>query len=211
MTTLEIYNLALSAINARGRLTSLTENKREAAECNLWYEMVVKTVQSAAFWSSCGASEALTRTSGPQDGYNYAYDLPVQCLRPRYLHSMMPFSITTNPYSFFKQINTNDPQAVLSYTFYQSDPDGWLPEEQQAIIHALAANIAGPITGRGELIQKNFNLANQFLLDAQANDQNSFNHSRDFVPSVIAARGYDGPDTSASFIYPSGNIFGVTA
>ena len=59
-TVLALYNQALSAVRARGRLSSPTENSREREECDIWYPTVRDVVQESAYWESCRTTERLT-------------------------------------------------------------------------------------------------------------------------------------------------------
>jgi len=219
-SALNIYNLALSAVNARGRLSSLTDNKRERHECDTWYDLTVKTVQEAAHWPCCKTTSVLegqverdwnsSWTEGDPDAeYKYSYELPPDCLRPRHLINYQSFSLSFDLKSGLVKLNTNVDDAVLVYSILQEDITLWSPNQIQATAHGLASFIAGPITGRGELVQKNVTLANQFLVDAQAYTDNSQEEQVEYIPPEFLARGYSGPTTRTRYIYPFGSLFGA--
>ncbi|NNY17309.1 MULTISPECIES: hypothetical protein [unclassified Roseobacter] len=216
-SALDVYNLALSAVHARGRLTALTDNKRERFECDRWYEMVFKVTQEASFWPSNKTITKLTdkktrnfqndwQEGDPDPQFKYSYELPYNYLRARYLTNYDRFTLTFDQFTQSIRLNTNTDDAVLVYTMSQDDLTVWEPDLVQATVYGLAGHIAGPITGRGELIQKNINLANEFLQKAQTavdDDHIPVEH----IPPEFIARGYGGDTTSHRFIYPYGSFF----
>jgi len=209
-SALDIYNAALSAVHAKGRLATLTDNKKERYECETWYDLVIRTVQESAYWPSSKATSLLEdQVVLTNRHFAYSYTLPFDHLRPRYLMSYYPFELMFDLDTQQTLLYTDDPTPYLVYSFLQEEVTQWLPGQIMATIYGLAGHIAGPITGRGELIQKNFNLANQFLTDAQAAYINSEQLTIDFVPDTLKARGYAGPDQRANYYYPFGGLFGV--
>src|SRR6056297_3535544 len=103
-SALDIYNTALSAVHAKGRLSSLDENSREREECDIWYDTVVRTVQEAAFWSSSRQLDYLPLAkernpqadwlvTDPMPQYRFKYSLPQDCLRPWHLTNYDRFSL----------------------------------------------------------------------------------------------------------------------
>jgi hypothetical protein len=209
-SALDIYNAALSAVHAKGRLSSLTDNKKERIECDVWYDIVLRTVQESAFWSCCKVSATLLgRYETRVSHFAYSYELPANCLRPRYLMTYYPFELAYDENYNVVRLFTDDPNAQLVYTQLQETVTLWTPGHIMATIYGLAGHISGPLTGRGELIQKNFRLANDLLVEAQAASINSEQLNIDFVPDTIKARGYSGPDQRANFYYPFGGLFGV--
>jgi hypothetical protein len=212
-SALDMYNMALSACHAKGRLTALTDNKKERFECDIWYDVVVRTVQEAAFWPGSKQTKlltdkvTLTEDSTDQVHFIYSYALPDEYLRPRYLMSYMPFELVYEDALGEIRLHTNDPEARLVLSILQEDVAFWTPGQIMATGYGLAGHVAGPLTGRGELIQKNFNLANTALLNAQAASIDYEDFSLDWVPTTLKARGYSGPEMTAKYIYPFGGLF----
>lgn len=210
-SALDIWNTALSAVHAKGRLTSPTANKPERFECETWYDLVVRTVQEAAYWPCCKATERLSGQRAVTDrGFAYSYSLPIDCLRPRYLQSYMPFDLQLGSGFAEVRLFTDDDNPHLVYSILQEDVQLWAPSQIMATAYGLASHIAGPLTGRGELIQKNINLANALLVDAQAASINADAMNVEFVPDTLKARGYAGPQQRSNFYYPFGGLFGGT-
>lgn len=208
-TALDIYNSALSAVSAKGRLTALDENKREAQVCTTWYGLVTKVVQEAAFWPSSKAYVALTGktelTQPVPNGWLYSYELPADMLRPRYLQSYSTFELYYQTDAV--KLLTNDPAAILVYTFLQTDVSLWTAGQAEATIYGLAAKISVPLIGDGNIAQQNFQLADMALAAAQASVLDPQVVQLAQIPSVIAARGFSGSETSGKFIYPYGSTF----
>jgi len=219
-SALDIYNLALSACNARGRLISLTDNKKERYDCDQWYDLTVRVVQEGGHWPCCKTTSVLEEVveradnsvwaeGMPDTRYRYSYTLPFNCLRPRHLIDYSAFALSFDQVSGEVRLNTNLEKAVLVYSIYQDDVRTWTANQIQATAFGLAAMVAGPLTGRGELIQKNTNLANQFLTTAQSFAYDYSEEMVEHIPAPFVARGYAGPPSITQFIYPYGNLFGA--
>lgn len=211
-TALDIWNLALSACHAKGRLVTEQDNKKEAVECARWYPLVIQTVQEATFWPTSKQVEFLKDridVSGAETApsFIYSYRLPFKYLRPRYLASYLPFELVYEWQRGETRLHTNDPEAKLIYTAEQDNVRVWMPGQKMATVYGLAGHIAGPLTGRGELIQKNFQLANSYLQDAQAVALNSEDFSINAIPEPILARGYATPGQTTRYFYPFGGMF----
>jgi len=222
-TVLDIYNAALSACHAKGRVSSLTENSREREECDIWYDLVLETVQEAAWWPSSKATERLalltTRDTNaawvatdPLPQYNYKYSLPTGYLRAWHLTDFTQFELGYDATREKTVLHSNTPNASLTYARKQELVGTWTPGQRNATIYGLAGHIAGALTGRGEIVQKNFNLANQLLADAQAASMPVGQQQLQFIPSVLQGRGYsDFSHTEVRYYYPMGGLFSAGA
>ena len=221
-STLDIYNAALSAVHAKGRLSSLTENSREREECDIWYDIVLRTVQEAAFWPSSRQlsylalaqernSQADWLETDPMPQYRFKYTLPQDCLRPWHLTNYDRFGLAFDAVNESVMLHTNTEKAVLVYARRQELVTLWTPGQIMATIYGLAGHIAGPITGRGEVVQKNFNLANSILLEAQTAAANSEESQLQSIPQVLLARGFAGGLNTPRFFYPHGATFNTAA
>jgi hypothetical protein len=215
MTVLELWNQALSAAQARGRLTSLDDYSPEHEVLTENYEGVVRAVQNAAWWESCRAhsrlavlatAESVWADGQPEPGYAYAYALPSNTLRPWY---MIDFSAFSQSYSLTHNrgiLSSNTPEAILTYAVYQTSPALWTSLQQQATVFALAARIAGPLTGKRQLVHDNYELANNALREAQTASANSLGPTPKAAVPWFAARGYRAT-SPARFFYPFGELF----
>lgn len=216
-SVLDIYNNALSAVHAKGAVTSITENSREQEVCSRWYELVRNVVQEAAYWPCCQATSrlAVKDTRGntswvdgnPPPQFLYSFHLPQDFLRARYLPGYQPFVIEYDFVTNERLLSTNVKNAVLVYTRSNDHVEQWTPGQQMATIYGLAAHIAGPLTGNNQLKAFNTRLANDILIQAQSNAANGQEFQIDVMPSVFSARGAAGFTAETRFFYPLGNVF----
>lgn len=221
-SALDVYNTALSAVHAKGRLSSITENSREREECDIWYDIVLRTVQEAAFWPSSRQlaylpfakkrdKQADWLETDPMPQFEYKYSLPNDCLRPWHLTNYDRFALAFDAASESIMLHTNTEKAVLVYARKQTLVTLWTPGQTMATVYGLAGHIAGPITGRGEIVQKNFNLANSILIDAQTAAANSESMQMQNIPQTLLARGFGGDLNTPQFIYPHGSTFNTAS
>lgn len=217
MSVLEIWNKALSAVNARGRLTSLTDRTPEQEVCSQWYDQVRDTVQMAAWWPSCktlarlallSQSDASWADGEPEPGYSFAYALPDSHLHPWHLQDYSRFSLSFSPTLNRVIISANTENAIMVYARRSTDPTQWSPGQIEATVHALAAKIADPLTGKNSTVQRNFQQAQIIVEQEQARVANII--EPDPRPAVpwLAARGVNA-FAQARFFYPFGSLAGL--
>jgi len=214
-TEVDVYNLALSSIGTKSVVALAGENTVEARACARWYDEVRDTVLRAAHWPSCKAYSRLalaaTRddtlewtTGDPEPGYKYAYSYPSNMLAPRYLSDYSPFTlglINAN----VPAIMTNKEDALLFYSFRQTNVQLWDVSLLMAISFALGAHIALQLTGKPARSQRAAELANQKILEARAAVANADGERFESVPDWFTARGY-GSTPPTRYIYPYGSL-----
>lgn len=215
MSVLDVWNAALSAAHARGRLSSLTENSPEREVCSEWYSIILGSIQSAAWWPSCKAIARLAELAEaddtwadgePEPGYNYAFAMPASFLHPWHLTDYSRFSLSFSSTLNRQILSTNTPAAALVYARLNEDPGQWGAGQMQATVFALASAIAGPLTGQGALVQRNYQLAQNLLDTERARVANTIEPApRPAVP-WLAARGYSSAPMSR-FFYPFGSLY----
>lgn len=212
-TALSIWNQALAAANARGRVASLTEVSPEADVLSLHYSQVVEAVQSAAWWPCCKAVSRLALTaeasspwdsSMPEPGFQYSYALPANMLRPWYIEGYGRFSLSLRASQ--TELHTNIEDVILHYAVRQDNVSLWSAGQVQATIHALAAAITGQLTGKQSLARTNFQIANLSLEEARAQAANDVGDQVKAAPPWLSARGY-GVASPVRFFYPYGELF----
>jgi hypothetical protein len=216
-TQTQLYNLAAQVIGGRGKLVSTSDKSRYVEVFDLWYDPVRAIVLKAAHWPSAQKSQRLnlnkTRDTGdwqndqPAPGAGYAYTIPSDMLYPRYLSSYGHF--TLGMLGDTKSLFAHEGQAILTYTFDQTNPDLWEPELFFCIAHALAAYSALTLTGKQGLSKLAQQTANGIILRAQSAANNEDQDPIRAVASWHAARGYVGPATPSRYIYPFGAILAV--
>lgn len=215
-----LFNLAINAIGGRSNIASPTENSREAQVCSLWYSVVRDQVLAAAPWPELTKLASLTVlderdaeedwvSTNARPGYQFAYALPDDLVRPQYLSDFSRFLLTS--YTDDQQILvSNLEDAVLAYTAKNLAISLWSPGLQMAMVYALASNIVMPLSGKTSRAKQMMEQANNSIMQAREVSSNSSNEKFDFIPDWIAARGYSGTYVAARYVYPYGDLLSVS-
>ena len=217
-SVLDIYNGALSAVHAKGAVSSLTEASREREVCERWYSVVRDVVQEAAYWPACQATIRLAlkqerdstlawADGNPAPQFLFSYYLPENYLRARYLPGYQPFVIEFDHVEGKLMLSTNVESATLVYSRRSDSVVQWSPGQQLATMYGLASHIAGPLTGDKQLKALNAKLANDILLSAQSAVAGGQDFQIDVMPSIFAARGAAGFASETRYTYPVGSLF----
>lgn len=215
MDEVDIYNLACSSVTTTSSIESVDEDSTEAQECKLWYGLVRDWVLESAPWGSARQTSRLallaTRDDSldwvdgdPTPGYTYAYGRPSDMLRPRYLTSMARFELGLR--NSTPALMTNQPTALLVYTMQQTNIDTWDRDLRLAVIHTLAAKVSRKLTGSRSKMIDNFNMANEYVLQARAAAANQRMNTLDFAPSGLVARGGGNLNPSTMYVYPNADF-----
>lgn len=173
----------------------------------------------------------------PEPPWLYEYAYPSDCLQMRMMISMIytgvigvPIMSNTNPSSPYSDgpvamfvasrdedsngndiqcILTNQYQAIGKYTKRVTDPGMFSAQFENALVHALAAKLAIPITGSLQLQQLQYAHANDSILQARATDGNEGITVIDTQASWMTARVLDGDwGTAGYWVAPYGPLFG---
>ena len=215
-----IYNLALNAVGARDNVSLPTENSREAEVCRLWFSVVRDQILAAAVWPEATNLAYLALLNEVDDdgvwevgearpGYQFAYSLPVDCLRPQYLTNFDRFLVSY--YADNKRaLSCNTEDAVLAYTMRLETISLWSAELQMAVVYGLASHICVPLSGKTSRAKLLADEANQVLVGARESAANASTEQFDSIPEWISGRGYSGAVQRTQFIYPFGSLLTVT-
>lgn len=217
-TITELYNLAAQAVGNRGKLVSVTSRSREVDVFNLWYPLVRATVFAAAHWPSTRKSATLSpvlersdnadwANDDPAPGAKYGFLAPPDMLHPRWLSSYGHFSIEM--VGTQKIISTHEEQAILTYTFDQTDLGKLEPQLFLLLAQALGAYTCTTLTGKVSRSRELERIVNNALTQAQATGAEIQQHPTATVASWHAARGYIGAPNTARYIYPYGALIAV--
>ena len=180
-TVLTVYNEALSLAGAQGKLASTGDLSRGAELCNMHYPRVRDSVFRAANWVTLKKTAVLTKvaektTSGdwvdgdPLPGWTYAYALPSDYVRARYLEQGLSFTFMRRGAELV--LCTNASPAVLTYTFRETDPAQWELPLYELVVARLAWVIAKPLgadAGTVDHVLTNFTDAYRRALEESAN------------------------------------------
>lgn len=213
-----LYNLALSVAGSRSRVSAPTEASREAEICRLWFAPIARQVLRAAPWASVRAFDNLAvvkeRTDAswvdgdPNPEYRYAYALPAQCLRPRFLRGYGRFEVGLLS-SNQQVLMTNTEQALLYYTFDQQQISMWDPDLYLSIAYGIAAAIAQPLSGKPGLTRTAQQMANAIILTAREIAANeSYEPLEGLSPSLQVRGAIASP--VLPYVYPNGPTLAIT-
>jgi len=215
MNQTEIFNLALSAMGTRNRVSSPTEASTEARECLLWFDVVRKQVLCAApFQEATGNSRlAVAAERGgadwvatdPDPGWRFSYSTPADMLRPRHLATFESFILSTSSLNE-KRLTTNTENAILTYTKDQPNIDMWSGALVNAMAYGLAAAICMKLGGKMDRVQLVAQQANNLLMAARTYSGNVDDYQLESLPPWLAARGVPTAQ-STRYIYPYGALF----
>jgi hypothetical protein len=213
---LTVYNLALSALGTESHVESPSEVSREAEVCNLHYEVARDLVFSAAPWAPLTGYSRLATVAirddtedwigtDPPPGWLYAFGLPSDALRPRYLASygrFLPSLVGNTPV-----LAANEEAPILVYTRRIETVDLWGIDLLTAVSQTLAAMIAKAITGKDSDLQNMYQLAESRVLQARANFANTMTTQvLETMPDWITARGASITPPEQRYIYPNANF-----
>lgn len=211
----DIYNMALSALGTTSSVATVDEDSREAEQCSIWYEPVRDQIFRAAPWPRLTGFKRLALSverdqdedwvaTDPDPKWQFAYALPADYIRPRYLNTYVQFE--ESMVGDLPVLVTNAETPILTYTRKLTRVDLWDPDLTQAVAFGLAAHIAKALTGKDSDLRNMFELAQEKILNARVNAANSRNATNESVPDWIAARGYAGTGPYAQYIYPSADF-----
>lgn len=217
-TTTELYNLAAQAVGARGKLVSTSQASRFTDVFGLWLPSVRAVVLQSSHWPSAKKTASLSpiaeRDNGvawaagaPKPGAKYAYLAPSDLLHPRHLSTYGHFDMEMIGDS--RAIHAHEPQAILTYTFDQTNESLWEPELFLLMAIALGAYTAQTLTGKRSLSASLEKQANEMITRAQARSLAMHYAPVSAVASWHSARGYAGRPDVARYVYPLGSLIAV--
>lgn len=212
-----LYNQALSLAGSRSSVSSISESSREVEVCNLWYDEARRSVLSSAFWPSARKFQSLAvlkeRVTGaawvegdPSPPFRFAYALPANMLRPRYIDNFSRFSVDLLT-SSSRALMTDQEDAILFYTLDQTNINLWDAQLYSAVLHLLAHRIQMPLHAKERRAANLFELAHGIILDARASTANELQDMQvDTLPEWLQVRGYAGGARTWRYVYPYADI-----
>ena len=206
----DIFNRALSACGVDIGVTDPDENSREAALCRLWYPTVRNNVLASAPWPSVRKTARLARIAtrnpsaiwmpgDPDPKFLYAYAPPADMLIPYHLDTFARF--TYGIVGASRALSCNEPTPLLHYNARIEDIALWEEGLILAVIHTLATYLVQPLTGRGQLLEQNIQLAFIQVEEAQTAAANSMHEDFEVLPEWLQVRGY-GNTGGERYFYP---------
>lgn len=146
-----IANLALAKLGI-SPIMALTDDSKQAQFANRFYNQTRDEVMSSHRWNFAMRRDTLNRlASDPAFQWEYAYQLPVDCLRVVQLNGYQPterlglFAVEAD------QLLTDAEEAQVRYISRVTDGSFYPPLFVSALATMLASRLAGPLTGSREL------------------------------------------------------------
>jgi len=187
-----ICSLALSRIG-QGAISSLTEASTAAVFCNALYEQCLDAVLEDFPWNFATARQTLADLDDAPDHWDYRYAWPSDCLRALEIVQTIagddpaPFKIELYQGSS-RTILTNMAAAVLIYVVKVTDPTLFSPLFVQALSWRLGAELADPITGDANRVQRCETMYQNIIRSAWASDSSQGQPDTAQDPAWIEAR-----------------------
>lgn len=206
----DIYNLALSSLGTRSRVTATDDGSKEANALNVVYEDVRDELLAEHPWNFATMREVLATqaVATAPDEWTYVYVYPSDCLAVRYLCLMgtppdtyagarpIPYAVrtvkdATTPTSVKKlAILTDLADAVACYTWQVTDPNFMRPNFRRALGWKLAAAVALNLTGSRDAVNGCLAMyRTQFDLATMIDAREGLGHAHDEPAPWDAARG----------------------
>jgi len=174
MSIVQICNIALSKLGQQA-INSLTEDSPVARYCSIFYDPIKDEVLRGHNWNFAGKRVSLAPVSdAPVFGYSYAFNLPADCIKVRYLNdSAISWTVEG------RTILANTDSINVVYTSRIEDTTLFDPFFISVLATRLAAELAVPITSSATLGQNLFKSYQIQLDSARAADARENNSSSD--------------------------------
>jgi hypothetical protein len=165
----QICNLALVRLGERS-ITALDEGTKAANLCALYFNPIRDEVLAAHSWGFAGKRRNLALLSTDATGrWSYAYQMPSDCLRPRFVES--PNGNRDTAYRIEGTVFlTNVSPCTLVYTCRIEDPNRFSTDFTKALWTRLASELAIPLSGSKTLNQQMWGLHIAAMVEASAED-----------------------------------------
>lgn len=169
VSEVSICNLALSRIGG-ATIQSLTEQSAEALACNIFYDRTRRTVLRSHPWSFATVVVPLAQLSEAEDGWDYAYEKPSDCLR---IIGIPDDNGDLDKVDFElrgESILTDWEYASLRYIKDITDTTRFDEQFIEAMSYRLAADLAMPLSQNASFVTGMMNLFGAAISQAKASD-----------------------------------------
>lgn len=219
-TATEIANTTLSHLGVGKEIANIeTENSQEANACRRFFNIAKEQVLRDFPWPCVTKEAALALVAtNPTVEWTYAYRYPTDCLKLRRIFSglrndnrqtRVPFKIVRDASG--RLIYTDMINAIMEYTFAETDSSRFTPDLAQALALRLAVYVAPRLTSGDpfKMGERAWKLYIVELTRAQANAENEVQDEEKPEAEWINARdGGSGNQRNANnastFVWPEG-------
>ena len=174
ISDVQICNMGLSHIGAKGSIESLDEASREAQISKLWYDYSRLQTLEDFNWPFARKRQTLgllDEAAPAEWSYRYAY--PSDCVKARWIVNpvgkeadAIAFTVEAVSDGSARCILSDLESAELIYTFDQLDPGMFSSKFVDALSYRVASNIAFQVTGDPELAKQTFQIYGNVLRSA---------------------------------------------
>lgn len=188
-----VCNLALLRIGAGQRLTSLEDANPIGRACSDVFDLNRDAVLEAAPWPfAMYRADLAAITDGERTGWAYAYQLPTNCLAPRYITDgttepaegeEIPFVLEADATNG-RVLLTNQDAAELVYTARVEAVGRWSPMFKQALAFLIAYDLANGIMKKPTVAREMMSL---HVMSLRAAAAAGFNQRKKAVDPVSSA------------------------
>ena len=197
ISDVQIANMALSHLGERPVITALfpPDPSKFAADASTMYPIARDVVLVAHDWDFARRRVALAAVTNDVDSWEFAYELPNDCLKPRAVldtGSADDYPNTGKGYNFVvdgSTVRTNVDDAVLVYTARVESTGTYTVEMAVALSYYLAHLLAGPVVKSAKVAAAMLTLYNSALGKATETESNGHRSKVPHVPPWIKARG----------------------
>jgi hypothetical protein len=168
-SVVDICNSALNLLGA-STISALTDDTKNARLCNQRYEPIRNRIFRSHSWNCLVKRVELAKDStSPIVEYANEFTLPSDCLRVLKIHNGATDSIRTDmEYKIEgRKVRTNEGTIFLVYIAFNTDPNIYDTNLQEAISHQLAADICYAVTNNATLANNYMQRADDRLREAR--------------------------------------------
>lgn len=186
-SVVSICNIALSNIG-KDNIQSVAEGTPEARACKQFYDHVRDMMLQTYPWRWAGKTASLAEVANDKPAWKYAYRLPTDCLKVRWIATAYSSDVITAPktddFGIAYEIEgdtlyTDVSPALLHYTYRLTDPTKFSALFVEALGWHLSVRLAMPLTRDPKVRADCFTIANSAQASAQTADANEV---REWVP-----------------------------
>ena len=172
-TQVDICNMALANIGAKGDIASIDEGSVESRRCLTYYDNTRDIVLRDFHWNFATTFLALSLSGTAVGDWSYSYAWPANCIKFRNIHPAtsgvkVKYEIVFDPASGSKYINTDEEDAVGVYTYQVADELVFDELFVEAFAWKLAARLALPVTRSAQAMREAERTYQLYLSNARA-------------------------------------------
>ena len=178
ISKIDICNQALSLIGAQN-VVALTDKTREAHQCSLWYDQILRAVLVAHPWNFATSREALARVDPAARGEAYSFRYPVNCIKILWVGEeggtrRADYHVRFTPDG--QVVSAQSPAVDAVYIRAVDDTNQYSPGFVECLGLRLAVELAGSLAADKQMQGMMFQRYSEALLRARTQDAQEFRY-----------------------------------